>query len=71
MLKKLELDFDLQSDRLRSLGELSASILHEINQPLTGIRMSSELALRLIEKNPADKLENLNNNLKKLKYVLQ
>lgn len=63
---KMELDFDLQSDRLRSLGELSASILHEINQPLTGIRMSSELALRLIEKNPEDKLQNLNRNLNQI-----
>ena len=56
---KTELDFDLQNDRLRSLGELSASILHEINQPLTGIRMSSELALRLLEKDSDENLQNL------------
>ena len=48
--QKTELNFDLQSDRLRSLGELSASILHEINQPLTSIKMSSELALRMVYK---------------------
>ena len=61
-----ELNFDLQEDRLRSLGELSASILHEINQPLTGIRMSSELSMRLLDKNDSSSLENLNNNLQEI-----
>lgn len=61
-----ELNFDLQRDRLRSLGELSASILHEINQPLTGIRMSSELSIRLLDKNDTSSLEHLNNNLQEI-----
>jgi len=61
-----ELNFDLQRDRLRSLGELSASILHEINQPLTGIRMSSELSIRLLNKNEESNLEHLNKNLQEI-----
>ncbi len=61
-----ELNFDLQKDRLRSLGELSASILHEINQPLTGIRMSSELSLRLLGKSNEMDLEYLNKNLEEI-----
>ena len=61
-----ELNFDLQQDRLRSLGELSASILHEINQPLTGIRMSSELSIRLLDKKDTSSIENLNNNLQEI-----
>jgi len=61
-----ELNFDLQKDRLRSLGELSASILHEINQPLTGIRMSSELSIRLLDKIEESNLEHLNNNLQEI-----
>tara|TARA_B100000029_G_scaffold297281_1_gene290478 strand:- start:5 stop:781 length:777 start_codon:yes stop_codon:yes gene_type:complete len=68
---KTELDFDLQNDRLRSLGELSASILHEINQPLTGIRMSSELALRLLEKDSDENLQNLNRNLTEILSLTQ
>ena len=61
-----ELNFDLQRDRLRSLGELSASILHEINQPLTGIRMSSELSIRLLDTNQEINLEHLNKNLQEI-----
>lgn len=61
-----ELNFDLQRDRLRSLGELSASILHEINQPLTGIRMSSELSIRLLDKEKESNLEHLNKNLQEI-----
>ena len=57
--QKTELNFDLQSDRLRSLGELSASILHEINQPLTSIKMSSELALRMLEKGYPENIQNI------------
>ena len=61
-----ELNFDLQRDRLRSLGELSASILQEINQPLTGIRMSSELSIRLLDTNQETNLEHLNKNLQEI-----
>ena len=64
--QKTELNFDLQSDRLRSLGELSASILHEINQPLTSIKMSSELALRMLEKGSSENIQNIYNNIKEI-----
>ena len=66
IIKNKELNFNLQNDRLRSLGELSASILHEINQPITGIRLSSELSIRLLDSNKNSNLENLNKNLQEI-----
>ena len=39
--------------RLASLGELAGSIVHEINQPLTGIIMSAEACLRWLARDPA------------------
>lgn len=40
--------------RLASLGELAGSIVHEINQPLTGIIMSAEACLRWLTRVPAE-----------------
>jgi C4-dicarboxylate-specific signal transduction histidine kinase len=40
--------------RLASLGELAGSIVHEINQPLTGIIMSAEACLRWLAREPAE-----------------
>jgi C4-dicarboxylate-specific signal transduction histidine kinase len=40
--------------RLASLGELAGSIIHEINQPLTGIIMSAEACLRWLSRNPGE-----------------
>jgi signal transduction histidine kinase len=40
--------------RLASLGELAGSIVHEINQPLTGIVMSAEACLRWLARDPAE-----------------
>ncbi len=40
--------------RLASLGELAGSIIHEINQPLTGIIMSAEACLRWLARDPAE-----------------
>ena len=37
---------------LASIGELAGSIIHEINQPLTGIIMSAEACLRWLARNP-------------------
>ena len=39
---------------LASLGELAGSVVHEINQPLTGIIMSAEACLRWLARNPAE-----------------
>ncbi|MCK1492182.1 GAF domain-containing protein [Bradyrhizobium sp. 180] len=43
--------------RLASLGELAGSIIHEINQPLTGIIMSAEACLRWLERSPIEPAE--------------
>jgi C4-dicarboxylate-specific signal transduction histidine kinase len=40
--------------RLASVGELAGSIIHEINQPLTGIIMSAEACLRWLERYPVE-----------------
>jgi signal transduction histidine kinase len=40
--------------RLASLGELAGSVVHEINQPLTGIITSAEACLRWLARNPAE-----------------
>jgi signal transduction histidine kinase len=40
--------------RLASLGELAGSIIHEINQPLTGIIMSAEACLRWLARDPVE-----------------
>ena len=43
--------------RLASLGELAGSVIHEINQPLTGIIMSAEASLRWLAHNPVEPIE--------------
>jgi len=44
-LRKTELALQ-QADRLASIGQLVAGVAHEINNPLTFIRMNSELVIR-------------------------
>jgi signal transduction histidine kinase len=39
---------------LASFGELAGSIVHEVNQPLTGVVMSAEACMRWLEHHPAD-----------------
>ena len=48
-------------DRLATAGQLSASIAHEINQPLTGMVLKASAALRwlTVEKPDVDKVRNL------------
>ena len=41
-----------RASRLASLGELAGSIVHEINQPLTGIIASAEACLRWLARGP-------------------
>jgi two-component system, LuxR family, sensor kinase FixL len=44
-------------NRVMTLGELTASIAHEVNQPLTGIVTSSAACLRLIDRGSLDLTE--------------
>ncbi len=48
-LKELEMQL-VHADRLLTLGELTAGIAHEINQPLTAIAAYADAALHLAEK---------------------
>jgi signal transduction histidine kinase len=43
--------------RLASVGELAGSIIHEINQPLTGIIASAEACVRWLSRTPARQAE--------------
>lgn len=52
-------------DRLSSMGEMTASIAHEINQPLTAISMYAQAGIKLIERGNTD-LEKLQSALDKL-----
>ena len=51
--------------RLSTMGEMTASIAHEINQPLTAISMYAQSSLKLIEKGDVD-LDKLAGALEKL-----
>jgi two-component system NtrC family sensor kinase len=44
----------VQSEKLSSLGRLSASIAHEINNPLAGILTFAKLGIRTLEAGPPD-----------------
>jgi len=46
-------------NRLTTMGELTASITHEINQPLAAIVTQSEAALRFLERDEPDLVEAL------------
>lgn len=44
----------IQTEKLSSLGKLSASIAHEINNPLAGILTTAKLLIRTTEESPGD-----------------
>jgi two-component system NtrC family sensor kinase len=44
----------VQSEKLSSLGKLSASIAHEINNPLSGVLTFAKLIIRSLEEGPPD-----------------
>jgi two-component system NtrC family sensor kinase len=44
----------IQTEKLSSLGKLSASIAHEINNPLTGILTTAKLLIRTLEERPEE-----------------
>jgi PAS domain S-box-containing protein len=49
----------IQASKMKSLGEMSAGIAHEINQPLNAIKMGSEFLAMMIERDrdiPEDQL---------------
>jgi C4-dicarboxylate-specific signal transduction histidine kinase len=46
----------IQSEKMFVLGELSAGIVHEMNQPLTIIKMMTQLLLKNLKKNKTDQL---------------
>ena len=41
-------------NRVMTLGELTASIAHEVNQPLTGVVTNGSACLRLLDHEPPD-----------------
>jgi signal transduction histidine kinase len=66
----------IQKSRLESLGELSAGLAHEINQPLTVISLVMENINHRIEQNQASgnyitgKLATISQNLNKIKTLI-
>ncbi|MFT5181180.1 MAG: PAS domain S-box-containing protein [Alphaproteobacteria bacterium] len=53
-LRKLTQTQLVQTSKLASLGELAASITHELNQPLNVIRVAADSSLILMEQGKAD-----------------
>jgi two-component system C4-dicarboxylate transport sensor histidine kinase DctB len=56
-----------QAGKLAVLGQMSASITHELNQPLTALRTMSDNALLLFERG---RLDDVRNNLKTISQVV-
>jgi signal transduction histidine kinase len=56
MLQRVQADF-AHAARVSMLGELTASIAHEINQPLTAIAINGEVILRLLDRSEPDTAE--------------
>jgi PAS domain S-box-containing protein len=56
MLQRVQADF-AHAARVSMLGELTASIAHEINQPLAAIAINAEVGLRLLNRSEPDLAE--------------
>jgi PAS domain S-box-containing protein len=56
MLQRVQADF-AHAARVLMLGELTASIAHEVNQPLTAIVTNSEVGLRLLNRSEPELAE--------------
>jgi PAS domain S-box-containing protein len=56
MLQRVQADF-AHAARVSMLGELTASIAHEINQPLAAITINGEVGLRLLNRSEPDLAE--------------
>jgi PAS domain S-box-containing protein len=50
---EIQLEF-ARANRIATLGQLSASIAHEVNQPLTGIMTNGATCLRMLTNDPPD-----------------
>jgi len=60
------------SERMASLGQLSAGIAHEINNPLTGILMYASMALEKLEGDPlAEHLKYIVEDVNRCKGIVQ
>ncbi len=62
----------VQTTKLKALGELTAGLAHELNQPLTVIRGLSQHLIRDFNKNPAhiEKLEYINSATQKMEKTI-
>jgi len=58
----------IQSAKLALLGQLSASISHELNNPLSAIRSYAENAVLFLDR---DKLDQVSNNLSRITYLTE
>jgi PAS domain S-box-containing protein len=56
MLRRVQADF-AHAARVSMLGELTASIAHEVNQPLAAIVLNGEVGLRLLNRSEPDLAE--------------
>jgi C4-dicarboxylate-specific signal transduction histidine kinase len=56
MLQRVQADF-AHAARVSMLGELTASIAHEVNQPLAAIATNGEVGLRLLNRSKPDPAE--------------
>lgn len=63
-LQQLRAEFT-HAARVSVLGELTASIAHEVNQPITGAAMSARAALRWLDKTPPN-VEKAQNSLERI-----
>jgi C4-dicarboxylate-specific signal transduction histidine kinase len=52
-LQQMQAEFT-HAARVATLGELTASIAHEVNQPLTAISINGEASLRWLDRDPPD-----------------
>ena len=57
-----------RADRLRSLGELSAGVAHEIRNPLTGIATTAQVLREMLEDDP-DKIKYINVILEEIRRL--
>ena len=56
MLQRVQADF-AHAARVSMLGELTASIAHEVNQPLAAIAINGDVGLRLLDRSEPDLAE--------------